>query len=64
MSSNGRFEAQDDNPNAWVGVASGGSHRDTGTPGASEFIIQGKDPADHIHIGFDESGNQIFGPPV
>ncbi|WP_329067765.1 hypothetical protein [Amycolatopsis sp. NBC_01480] len=64
MSGNGRFETQDNNPNAWVGVSSDGVHEDTGTPVASEFIIQGKNPPDHIHLGFDESGDQLFGPSV
>jgi len=62
MGGNGRFETQSNGPDAWVGVSSSGTHEDTGTPVASEFIIQGKNPSDHVHLGFDENGNQIFGP--
>lgn len=55
------FEEVDNNDTAWVGERSDGIHNDTNTPVASEFIIQqkGKDGA-HIHIGFDEDGNEIF----
>ena len=56
---NGRFETQDNNPDAWVGVSSDGIHRDTNTPVASEFLIQEKG-GERQHIGFDENGNQIF----
>lgn len=59
MGSNGRFETQSNNETAWVGVSSDGTHNGT-TPVASEFVIEGKNPADHIHIGFDENGNQLF----
>ena len=58
MSSNGRFDTQSNNPNAWVGVTEG-FHRDTQQP-ITEFIIQGKNPADHIHLGIDQNGNEVF----
>lgn len=57
----GRWETQDNNPENWVGVSSDGVHRDTGTPVASEFVIQQKGPGgEHVHLGFDEYGNQVF----
>lgn len=65
MGSNGRFETQSNNPNAWVGVNSDGVHKATNTPVASEFLIQQKGPGGaHIHVGFDVYGNQIFGPRI
>lgn len=58
---NNSFSTQDDNNDAWVGVRSSGTHADTGTPVASEFIIQQKgDDGAHIHLGFDEDGNELF----
>ena len=57
---NGRFETQTNNKEIWVGVSSDGIHRDTGTPVASEFLIQDKSTGIRTHIGFDENGNQIF----
>lgn len=57
----GRFDTQDNNDNAWVGVSSDGTHNDTGTPVASEFIIQEKgEGGAHIHLGLDENGNELF----
>ncbi|MFE1873733.1 MULTISPECIES: hypothetical protein [unclassified Streptomyces] len=57
----GRFNTQDSNENAWVGVNSDGVHRDTGEPVASEFLIQEKgEGGAHIHIGFNENGDEIF----
>ncbi len=60
MASNGRFQTQDNNNTAWVGVSEG-FHRDTQQQ-IQEFIIQGKNPADHVHLGIDMNGNQVFGP--
>ena len=57
----GRFSTQDSNSNAWVGVSSDGTHADTGAKVASEFIIQEKGSGgSHIHIGYDDSGNELF----
>ncbi len=57
----GRFDTQSDNDDAWVGVSSDGVHRDTGTPVASEFVIQQKgNGGGHYHVGFDENGNELF----
>lgn len=57
----GRFSTQDNNEDAWVGVDSSGTHADTGTPVASEFIIQEKgDDGVHVHLGFDENGGEVF----
>ena len=55
------FSTQDDNDEAWVGVRSSGTHADTNTPVASEFIVQQKgDNGAHIHFGLDEDGNELF----
>lgn len=54
------FETQSENKDAWVGVRSSEIDRQTGTPVASEFLIQGKDPQDHVHIGLDEYGNELY----
>lgn len=56
--SNGRFDTQDNNPDAWVGIAEG-FHRDTNQQ-VQELIIKGKDPAHHIHLGIDMQGNEVF----
>lgn len=57
----GRFDTHDDNDNAWVGVDSSGTHRNTDTPVASEFLIQEKGQGgERVHLGFDEDGDQIF----
>lgn len=60
---NGRFESQSerdvDGP-AYVGVDSSGIHRDTNTPVASEFIIDGGSGSSHVHMGFDENGDILF----
>ena len=57
----GMFSTQDSNEDAWVGVSSGGTHEETGTPVASEFIIQEKgENGSHIHLGFDQYGNELF----
>ena len=57
----GRFDTQDDNETAWTGVDSSENHRDTGTPVASEFIIEQKsDDGIHIHKGHDENGEELF----
>lgn len=58
LSSNGRFETQENNANAWVGVAEG-FNRDTQQV-VQEFVIQGKDPAHHIHLGIDLNGDEVF----
>ena len=61
----GRWDTQDNNPDAVVKISSDGIHRATDTPVASEFIIQEKGPDGmKLHLGFDEAGNQVFGPPV
>jgi hypothetical protein len=61
MKDMGRWETQDSNPDAWVGVSSSGTHEATNTPVASEFVIQQKGPdGEHVHLGFDQYGNQIF----
>ena len=57
----GRWETQDNNADAIVKVSSEGFDRDTNTVVPSEFVIQQKGPdGAHIHIGFDEFGNQVF----
>lgn len=57
----GRWSIQDDSPDAVVKVSSEGVDGHTGTPVASEFIIQRKGPdGEHVHLGFDENGNQLF----
>lgn len=57
----GRFSTQDNNDDAWVGVSSDGTHEETGTPVASEFIVQEKgEGGSHHHLGFDEGGNELF----
>jgi hypothetical protein len=53
-----KFQVQDDNPNAWVGVREG-FNRDTQQQ-VQEFIIQGKHPEDHIHLGIDMNGTEVF----
>ena len=57
----GRWDVQTNNDTAWVGVDSGGTHHDTNTEIASEFLIQQKGAGGaHIHIGLDEYGNEVF----
>lgn len=57
----GRFDTQDSNDDAWVGVSSDGHHRDTDTPVASEFLVQEKgEDGSHHHLGFDEDGGELF----
>ena len=56
------FETQASNPDAWVGVRAG-YHETPGTP-VTDIRIQGKQTGERIHVGFDEFGNQVFGPPV
>ena len=57
----GRWDTHDSNETAHVSVASDGFDRDSGTPVASEFIVQEKGPGgEHVHLGFDEYGNQVF----
>lgn len=57
----GRWDTQDNNADAVVQVSSSGYDRDSGTSVASEFIIQQKGPGgEHVHLGFDEDGNQVF----
>lgn len=57
----GRWDTQDNNANAYVGVSSDGYDRDSQTVIASEFIVQEKGPnGEHVHLGFDEYGNQVF----
>lgn len=57
----GRWDTQDNNSDNWVGVSSSGTNYDTGQEVASEFLIQQKGPGgEHVHLGFDEYGNQIF----
>lgn len=62
MGNTGRFDTQDNNKDAWVGVSSSGIHNATNTPVASEFIIDQKSAGGaHIHLGLDEnSGKEIF----
>lgn len=60
MGSNGRFDTQDNNNDAWVGVSSDGYHHDTDAPIASEFLIKGKTDGTNIHLGLDEYGNEVF----
>ena len=52
------FGTQDNNPNAWVGVREGYNY-DTQQQ-IQEFIVQGKNPQDHIHLGIDMNGNEVF----
>ena len=54
----GPFETQSNNPTAWVGVREG--YDQTSGQQIQEFIVQGKNPADHIHLGIDMSGNEVF----
>lgn len=56
-----RWQTQDSNPDNYVGVSSDGTHRDTGEAVASEFVIQQKGPGgEHVHVGFNEAGDQMF----
>ncbi|HVU61249.1 MAG TPA: hypothetical protein VHD58_06295 [Mycobacteriales bacterium] len=59
--SNGRFQTQSDNPNAWVGVAEGFNH-DT-QQAVQDFIIQDKETQQRIHLGIDMNGNEVFRTP-
>lgn len=61
MSSNGRFQTQDNNPNAWVGVTEG-FNRDTQRQ-VQEFIIQDKATQERLHLGIDMNGNEVFRTP-
>jgi hypothetical protein len=57
----GRWDTQDSNDNAWVGVSSDGTHHDTGEAVASEFLIQEKgEGGAHIHLGLNEDGDELF----
>ena len=60
---NGRFETQSkagvDGP-AHVGVDSGGIHRATNTPVASELIVDGGSGSSRVHMGIDENGDILF----
>lgn len=57
----GRWDTQDDNSNAVTKVSSDGFDRKSQTPVASEFVIEQKGPGgEHVHLGFDENGNQLF----
>jgi hypothetical protein len=61
MNGNGRFQTQDNNPNAWVGVAEG-YNRDTQQQ-VQEFIIQDKAAQERLHLGIDMNGNEVFRTP-
>jgi hypothetical protein len=56
-----KFETQDSNPNAWVGVREG-FHRDTQQQ-IQEFIVQDKEAQERIHLGIDMNGNEVFRTP-
>jgi len=58
MSSNGRFDTQDNNPNAWVGVAEG-FNRDTQQV-VQDFIVKDKLSGEKMHLGIDMNGNEVF----
>jgi hypothetical protein len=56
----GKWDVQTNTPEVVVKVASDGVHAGT-TPVASEFVIQDKSPGgEHVHLGFDQFGNQLF----
>lgn len=56
----GKWDTQTNTPEVVVKVASDGMHAGQ-TPVASEFVIEQKGPGgEHVHLGFDEAGNQLF----
>lgn len=57
-----KFDTQTpaDENGCWVGVRSGGVHRDTGQEVASEFLLDDTVTGEHVHIGLDENGEVIF----
>jgi hypothetical protein len=52
------FNTQDNNPDAWVGVREG-YHARTNEQ-IQEFLISGKNPQDHIHLGINMNGDEVF----
>ena len=59
--SNGRFDTQDSNPNAWVGVSEG-YNRDTQQQ-IQDFLVQDKTTGERVHLGIDMNGNEVFRTP-
>ena len=52
------FQTQDNNGDAWVGVREGFHERTQEQ--ITEFLIQGKNPKDHIHLGINNQGKEVF----
>lgn len=53
-----KFDTQTNNETAWVGVRVG-DHADTKET-ITEIIVEGKSGTGHVHLGFNEKGDEVF----